>query len=138
MNVTRDVVIDLLSLVRAGEASEDTRALVESRLKDDPELARIADERSARIAAGSPPPPREREMEMRTLERTRKWLTWRSAMVGAGVFFALFPVYFTAGSSGMHWLPLESPLGAAASAVLAFAFWAVFFWMRSRFGAPRR
>ena len=40
MNISRDVVKDLIAVYLAGDASADTRALVESYLKTDPELAR--------------------------------------------------------------------------------------------------
>ena len=40
MNISRDIVKDLVAVYLAGDASADTRALVESYLKTDPELAR--------------------------------------------------------------------------------------------------
>ena len=39
MNISRDVVKDLIPVYLAGDASSDTQALVESYLKTDPELA---------------------------------------------------------------------------------------------------
>ena len=42
MRVTRDVIYDLLPAYFAGEASVDTRALVEDFLATDPELGRMA------------------------------------------------------------------------------------------------
>jgi hypothetical protein len=42
MEVTRNVVLDLLPLYLADEASEDSRTLVESYLDTDPELAEMA------------------------------------------------------------------------------------------------
>jgi len=39
VEVSRDVILDLWSLVRAGEASEDSRALVDAVLREDPALA---------------------------------------------------------------------------------------------------
>ena len=39
MNVTREVILDLLPVYLAGEASPATRAFVEEYLKQDPELA---------------------------------------------------------------------------------------------------
>lgn len=43
MKITRDVVLDLMPLVQANEASADTRALVEEYLKTDPALAEITE-----------------------------------------------------------------------------------------------
>lgn len=42
MEVTRNVILDLLPLYLANETSVDTAALVEEYLKTDPELARLA------------------------------------------------------------------------------------------------
>ena len=42
MNVTRQVVADLLPIYISGEASGDTRALVEDFFRQDPEFERIA------------------------------------------------------------------------------------------------
>ena len=39
MNISREVVKDLIPVYLAGDASADTRTLVESYLKTDPELA---------------------------------------------------------------------------------------------------
>ena len=44
MEVTRSVILDLLPLYLAEEASADTRALVAKHLETDPELARAARE----------------------------------------------------------------------------------------------
>ncbi len=137
MNVTRDVIMDLLALVRAGEASADSRALVESCLERDPELARIAKAQVPRLSQEHAPAPVGKEVEMRTLERTKKLLNWRSAAIAAGVFFGLFPVYFSAGSGGARWLPLESPAGAAISAALAIVGWGTYFWIRRSLRARR-
>ena len=42
MEITRNVILDLLPLYSANEVSADTRVLVEEYLKTDPELANIA------------------------------------------------------------------------------------------------
>jgi hypothetical protein len=42
MNITRNVILDLLPLYSAGEVSADTRALIETYLETDPELAKVA------------------------------------------------------------------------------------------------
>ena len=42
MKVTRDVILDLLPIYLADEASEDTRALVANYLEHDPQLMQLA------------------------------------------------------------------------------------------------
>ena len=40
MNITREIILDLLPVYLSGEASPATRSLVEEYMKQDPELAR--------------------------------------------------------------------------------------------------
>ncbi len=83
MDVTRDVILDLLPLYLGGEASPGTRALVEDWLRGDPELARLVREQPAALArAGAAPPP---ELEMRTLRRTHAVLAWQRWTFGLGI-----------------------------------------------------
>jgi anti-sigma factor RsiW len=56
MNVTREVILDLLPLYLTDEASADTRALVKAYLEQDSDLARLA-ERWQEKLPGPPPPP---------------------------------------------------------------------------------
>ena len=87
MNVTRDVVKDLLTVYLAGDASPDTRALVENWLRTDPELARLADE--ARRGDLPPVALPEPSAEKREVTRTRRRLKWRMVVMGAAVYFTL-------------------------------------------------
>jgi anti-sigma factor RsiW len=44
IEITRQVILDLLPIYLANEASADTRTLVEQYLETDPELAKLAEE----------------------------------------------------------------------------------------------
>jgi anti-sigma factor RsiW len=74
MNVTREVIIDLWPAYTAGEASADTRALVEEFLRQDPEFARLlqqmADADLAKAAVPTLPP----DHEAQALNRTKRQL----------------------------------------------------------------
>ena len=74
MNVTREIILDLLPLYLSGEASPATRSLVEEYMKQDPELAqRIRlqwTENIAKVAPSALPP----DLELRSLSRTRRLL----------------------------------------------------------------
>ena len=65
MQVTRDVIYDLLPAYFAGDASDDTRALVEAYFETDPEFARMASRFQSLIAErpgpGAAAAARERE-----------------------------------------------------------------------------
>ena len=81
MEITRDVILDLLPLYVADEASQDTRALVEKYLAADPELAAIADRfRNVELHNGAPVPLTE-EDEMATYKEAQLSLFWRTIII---------------------------------------------------------
>lgn len=103
MNVTRDVVNDLLTVYLAGDASTDTQALVEEWLRQDPDLARqVARARNLELPAVPAPPP---TTEKRALDRTRRLWRLRAVVLGAAIYFATLPLSVTFDSRGFQgWL----------------------------------
>jgi len=72
MEITRNVILDLLPLYSANEVSADTRALIEEYLEADPELANIAKqlatmEKPVKISA-----PLSRDAEMEAYKKARR------------------------------------------------------------------
>lgn len=96
MEITRDVILDLLPLYLAGEATPATMRLVDEYLDRDPTLA--AEVRGARNAPAwetlSPEPPLSEPsspapgIELDTFRRARRQLTVRRWLFGAGCFFS--------------------------------------------------
>jgi predicted anti-sigma-YlaC factor YlaD len=90
MNVSREVIQDLLPLYLAGEASVASRALVEEHLSRDPEMA----ERVHRLgAAGFPSLSSQElrpELELESLRRTRGLLTTLRWLFGLGIACTAF------------------------------------------------
>lgn len=87
MNVTREVILDLLPLYFAGEASEGSRRLVEEFLAGDSEFAErvraLGAASFAPTAAAELPP----ELELESLRRTRTVLTTLRWLFGLGIAF---------------------------------------------------
>jgi len=79
MNVNRNVVKDLLVVYLAGEASADTRAIVEDWLEKDRDLARQVE--LARRNGLPPVSPPEPTSEKRALDRTRRGLRMRMVLL---------------------------------------------------------
>ena len=132
MNVTRDVILDLLPVYLAGEASPDTRALVDAYLERDPELAHIAKGGLHEVVFEPPPAPLSKEVELLTIERTRTMLRLRSILLAVALFFSLLPL---AGYDvGRHrWAMISDfPAGAAVCVVLGLAAWGAYFAVRRR------
>jgi hypothetical protein len=71
MEITKNVILDLLPLYLANEVSEDTRALVEKYLENDPELAEIARRPSSLEFQEDIPIPLTQEDEMNAYKRTK-------------------------------------------------------------------
>ena len=116
MKITRDVITDLLPVYLAGEASQDTRNLVETFLKEDPEFAKLVEEQEAPLPESQIRIPKDTEMQ--TLTATRTLLRKRSIFLGIAIFFTCFAFAFTFDRSGLHWLWTQSPLSALINLVL--------------------
>lgn len=92
MNVSRDVVKDLIPVYLAGDASADTRALVESYLKTDPDLA--ADVTAARDTSLGLPATRPPTAEKQALDATRQQLKSRTSTLVVAMIFTVLPLTF--------------------------------------------
>jgi hypothetical protein len=74
MEITRDVILDLLPLYIAGEASPSTNSLVEEYLETDPELSQLVQDRQNKINLSEEiPVPLTEDDKMKAYRRTR-WL----------------------------------------------------------------
>jgi ferric-dicitrate binding protein FerR (iron transport regulator) len=89
----------------AGEASADTRALVEDWLRSDLDLAaQVERARRLELPAVAAPSP---TIEKQALDRTRRRLRGRGILLGAAIYFTTLPLAVTFGSDGFHGLLLE-------------------------------
>jgi hypothetical protein len=130
MNVTREVVTDLLPIYFSGEASGDTKVLVEDYFRQDPDFERVA--RSAatpletlRVAA---PMAADAQSEKRHLESVLWGLRRRKWLFGVSLFLTLIPlsIDFTLG----HFVSLTVRNGlwhAAFDWSLAAVLWFLYF-----------
>lgn len=130
MNVTRQVVTDLLPIYLAGEASGDTKALIEEYFRQDPDFERIARSEAApleTLRAAAPiaasPERKKRDLESIFLGlRRRKWL------FGVGLFLTLSPLSFAFTQGHTVSLGFRSgPWHAAFDWSLAAVLWFLYF-----------
>ncbi len=138
MNVTRDVITDLLPAYLAGEATLDTSALVEEFASKDGEVRRLIDEqkKAARSAwdpwkgtgvALSP------DLEVKTLARTKAMLTRRSRYLALAMMFTGLPFSFVFAGGSISWMMVrDQPAMASLCWVIALAFWTARFLMNRR------
>jgi hypothetical protein len=130
MNVTREVVTDLLPIYFSGEASRDTKVLVEDYFRQDPDFERIARSAAtpletlraaAPIAAGSAREKRDLESVLWGLRR-RKWL------FGVSLFLTLVPLSFDFTHDRIVSLMVrDAPWHAAFDWSLAAVLWFLYF-----------
>ncbi len=72
MEITRNVILDLLPLYAANEVSADTRALIEKYLETDPELANVAKQLEVLEKPGDIPVPLSQDNGMRAYRKARR------------------------------------------------------------------
>ncbi len=84
MEITRNVILDLLPLYLADEVSADTRILVEEYLQTDPQLAKLAQESAAMELAEDIPLPLTKEDQMEAYKEAQR-LMFQRTMIWAGL-----------------------------------------------------
>jgi hypothetical protein len=89
MEVTRNVILDLLPLYMANEVSADTRTLVEKYLETDPALANVANQRAAMEIPGEIPVPLTEENQMETYREAKRLMSQRTIVLAGLIAFGI-------------------------------------------------
>ena len=92
MEVTRDVILDLLPMYLADEVSEDTRILVDSYLEKDAKLAAIAARYDEQDMGNNISVPLNEENEMEAYKEAKRSIFWRTIIIA--VILATFTLAF--------------------------------------------
>ena len=127
MKITRDVIVDLLPLYLANEASDDTRSLVEAYLADDPALTKLVEQSNQQNWEGDVPVPLDKEHEMKSFEKTRQLLIQQRVLMGFAIFSTLMIVAVRGGEEGIRWLWRDLPQVGWLLIFVSFVFWAAYF-----------
>ena len=130
MNITREVVTDLLPIYVSGEASADTKVLVEEYFRQDPDFERVSRGAATpfEILRADASPAAGADEEKRGLERVRKALRRRTALFALSLYLTLVPLsfHFTGGRIG-SFMVRDAPLEAAGFWIMATIFWFRYF-----------
>jgi hypothetical protein len=95
MDVTRNVILDLLPLYLADEVSEDSRILVSKYLEVDMELAQVVKEKMTAGLLEDFPAPMSSDRELEVYREAKRLMFWRT-VIGAGlVAFVIFAFIIT-------------------------------------------
>ena len=121
MKVTRNVVNDLLPLYQAGEASEDSRALVEGFLRENPDFQKEFSQRAAAsdsLLTGPLPAP-DPNLERITLERTRRFNRNSRFFLGLAIALWIVPFFPFYDGNGLWFMWARNPFTAVLCIVLS-------------------
>ena len=125
MNVTKEIINDLIPLYAANECSADTRMLVEEYLQRNPQQAKEL----RRVMATSVPqaePCAKGLDEVRSLREARRRLRRRSWLTAFAIFFSLAPLSFVWTGGRVWWLLRDAPGSAIVYAVFGVVFWVIY------------
>lgn len=136
MNVTRDVLADLLPVYFSGEASEDTKRLLENYFRENPDFERIARKAATplEMLRGVPPVAPDEEKEKCDLQWTREELFRRRLMFGLALVFTVAPLIPVYSEGHLVWTTIRT---APWSAISCWGF-AALFWVGCLIRLPRR
>ena len=87
--ITRNVILDLMPLYLAGEASQDTKELVEEYLETDKELAEMAKQSTTFDLPKDVPVPLEKDQALQLYIEAKRQMTIRMAIIGAFIVIVL-------------------------------------------------
>jgi len=136
MKITNNVILDLLPLYYAGEASEDTKKLIENYFNKYPEFAKEVDELSIKQLPEDMPLLLKPEDEMIILRKTKRLLKLRSLLLAIAIFCTALPFAFGDVSwskiEGVHWLWTNFPLGAIISGLIGLVSWVGYILIKKR------
>ncbi len=85
MEISRNVILDLLPLYLADEASEDTQFLVKEFLEKDSDLAHLAGQWKKRLP-GSPPAPVRQEAQVEAYHAAQRQIALKTVGLAAVIF----------------------------------------------------
>ena len=125
MNVTKEIINDLIPLYVANECSADTRALVDEYLQRNPHQA----EELRRVMGTSVPqtmPSAKSLDEVRSFREARRRLRRRTWLMAFAIFFSLAPFSFLWTSGRVWWLLRDAPASAGVYATLGVVFWVIY------------
>jgi len=130
MSVTREVISDLWPVYAAGEASADTRALVDAFLRQDPEFAPLLHGRGEEVLLGRRAPELPPDREAKALRRTKRLLHGWDWLMFMAILFSCFAFGRIVADTSWD----VSPVNFIVVASLAGASWIAFFtrliWVR--------
>ena len=130
MNVSEDIVTDLLPLFYSGDCSEDTKILVEEYMRKNPDFRSKSEAWLKTTLPGSVPHRPEVNDEMKALKKTKWLLRLRAFLLAFAILNTLNPFSFSWTQGKMYWLIAQSPSTAIGYGITAIFFCAAYIVVR--------
>ncbi len=134
MNVTREVITDLLPLYVAGEASPQTCALVEEYLRQHAEMRQQFNLSGLDGLSDAPAPALPPDIALKSLRRTRALLRWQRRLYGWAIGLSIATLggvgVFSGGHFAFHFFLRDYPWIFRPCLGLAASCWANYFVLR--------
>src|SRR4029453_10715828 len=119
MTVTRDVILDLWPVYASGDASDDTRALVDAFLRGDPQFAR---EITRKPLIPDTPPALPPDVEAEAFARLRRRLKGYPVLLNLAIMFSCFAFGRIVADTSLAVSPRNFIVSAAIAPVFCVAF----------------
>jgi len=130
MEITKNVILDLMPLYLAKEASADTIKIIETFFKTNPDFAKKAMNKNVNLESIDLNETLDIGGEMVILQKTKKLVRLRSMIMGFAIFFTMLPFSFGGVPwdiyGGTRWLLNEYPIFAVSFGVIGIGFWAAY------------
>ena len=127
MNISKDVINDLLPLYFSEDCSADTMQLVEEYLKSNPDFEKWAKRLNKNPFPKDIPQNLQITDEMNSLLKTRRLLKARGIFMGFAIFFSLVPFSFFISEEHSFFMLLDAPLSALFFAICSIPLWIGYF-----------
>lgn len=122
-NITREIIADLYPLYLSGDASPDTRRLVETFVKEDPEFVQVLGETGRDSLKAYSAPALSPDHELKTLARLKRRLSAPTGPLFLAMIFSGFAFGRIVSDTSFD----VSPRKFIVTAVIALCFWVWFF-----------
>lgn len=136
MNITRDVITDLLPLYLAGEASADSNVLIKKFLEIDPDFAQIIlssdGESESEQVLLKQKIQLESDFELTALSKTKRLINLRSWLMGLAIFFTASLFGIRNVGNGIEWIWSGFLIGFAICLAVSLCSWIFYFIVQQR------
>ena len=132
MNITQEVINDLLPIYVSGECSADTKVLVGEYLKAHPAFAEEVKNISNTPLPSAIPNRLNKENEMLVLKRTKLLIRLRTYFKVFAILCSLSPFSFSYSDGKITWLFLHSLGIGAIYLIFAVIFWIGYFVVKKK------